>query len=616
MKAHLPMRLVWTLAAVAGLILLAVVALPYIASTRLAGDRIAAEMSEWSGLGVSIGAAPEIRIWPGLRVGLSDLTLSRPDGTTVATVERAEIDLSAMAALSGRIDFSTARFIRPTLIVDDGPLQGAAPHGRIGRGVETARAIVAENSIDPDTSRLPAEPFGVVEFMDGRIMQRPATPGGSETLIASELSGIINWATLNGRADTTANGLWRGEKTAVTASVANPLLLMGGGASPVRFTLKSTPANLSFDGTARVGANGYLDGRGSFSAPSTPKLFDWWGAPLARASAIGAITLESQVSGSMQRLRFENATLTLDGKPARGALDLILTGKLPMISGTLAFDTLDLDAFLSAFTPLDTSPEAGPATIDADFANRLSLDLRLSAAKATAGTLALSNVAATARIDEGLAAVDISDASAFGGSIQTGLRIDRKDEGARVEIRMLGTDIDGGELGAAFGLTQVTPMARGTVSVILKGEGESWEALLDHADGSISVSLGRGAISGIDLPALLARVREGQPFPVGEVAAGQTAIDGLEVKAAVSNGRAEIERGEIRMPLNRLSLSGTAPLDSGELNLLASADAPQQATAGTEEPATIASFAINGPWGNAHVTPIPDADADADAHGQ
>lgn len=598
------MRLVWTLAGLAGLVLLAVLALPYVAATRLASDRIAAEMSEWSGLDVSIGATPEIRIWPSLHVDLADLTFSRPDGAAIATVERAEIDLSAVAALSGGIDFSTARFIAPTLIVDGEPLKGVGARGRIGRGVETARAIVAENSIQPDTSRLPAMPFGVIEFMDGRIVERPDASGGSGRVIASELSGIVNWAVLNGRADATASGLWRGEKIAVTVSVANPLLLMGGGVSPVRLTLKSAPTNLSFDGTARVGANGYLDGRTTFSAPSTPKLFDWWGEPLARASAIGAITLESQVSGGMQRLRFENAMLTLDGKPARGALDLMLTGKLPMISGTLAFDTLDLDAFLSAFTPLDTSPEAGPATIDADFASRLGLDLRLSATKATAGPLALSDVAATARVDEGMAAVDISDASAFGGSFQSGLRIDRKDEGAKVEIRMLGTDIDSGELGAALGLTRVVPMARGTVSVILKGEGESWDALLDQSDGSISVTLGRGAIAGIDLPALLARVREGQPFPAAEVATGQTDIDGLEVKAEVRNGRAEIERGEIRMPHGRLALRGTAPLDSGELGLLASADAT--------EPTTADSFAIDGPWGNARITPITDTSADAD----
>ena len=63
--------------------------------------------------------------------------------------------------------------------------------------------------------------------------------------------------------------------------------------------------------------------------------------------------------GDAERLRFEDAEITLDGKPARGALDLMLTGKLPMVAGTLAFDTLDLRSFLSAFTPLEPSVGAG-----------------------------------------------------------------------------------------------------------------------------------------------------------------------------------------------------------------------------------------------------------------
>ena len=109
----------------------------------------------------------------------------------------------------------------------------------------------------------------------------------------------------------------------------------------------------------------------------------------------------------------------------------MLTGKLPMVAGTLAFDTLDLRAFLSAFTPLEPSVGSGPGIIDADFASRLNLDLRLSAAQATVGAIALADVAATARVDEGMAAFDISDAAAFGGNIQAGLRFDRKARGGR-----------------------------------------------------------------------------------------------------------------------------------------------------------------------------------------
>lgn len=152
-----------------------------------------------------------------------------------------------------------------------------------------------------------------------------------------------------------------------------------------------------------------------------------------------------------------------------GALDLSLGDAQPVISGTLAFDTLDLRSFLSAFTPLGPASGAGPSEVDTNFADRVNLDLRLSAAHATAGSIQLADVAATAQVKDGLSVFDISDASAFGGNIQSSLRFDRKPEGSQVEIRLLASDIDGGAFGTAAGMTRLVPVGTGTVSVILKG---------------------------------------------------------------------------------------------------------------------------------------------------
>ncbi len=72
-------------------------------------DRIAHEMSEWSGLDVAIAAAPEISVWPDLQANLTGVSLSRPGSAgkaPVITAERVEIELSALAAIGGGVDFS------------------------------------------------------------------------------------------------------------------------------------------------------------------------------------------------------------------------------------------------------------------------------------------------------------------------------------------------------------------------------------------------------------------------------------------------------------------------------------------------------------------------------
>lgn len=603
MPTPLLRRSLWALAVAAALVVIAALALPYVASTRLVRDRIAHEMSEWSGLDVAIAAAPEISVWPDLQANLTDVALSLPGGPGKApaiTAERVEIELSALAAFGGDVDFSRARFIRPTIRIDADANTPALPAGgRIARAIETARQIVAENRASPDTGRLPAEEFGVVEFSDGKVI---AVSGATETEIVTGLAGKIGWEELDGRASASATGTWRGEQFTVDLASANPLLFLGGAAAPVTVRLESTSANLSFDGMAGLGENPYVDGRVNFSAPSVRKMLEWSRTGLLHETTIGAVAMESRVIGGAERLRFEEAEIALDGKPARGALDLLLSGKLPMVSGTLAFDTLDLRAFLSAFTPLDPSIGAGPGIIDADFAGRLNLDLRLSAAQATVGAIALADLAATARVDEGLAAFDISDASAFGGTIQAGLRFDRKAAGTQVEMRLLASDVDGGAFAAAAGMTQLAPAGRGTVSVILKGDGSSWDALLAHANGSFSASFGQGGLSGVDIDALLARAKGGAPFPLSETAGEASPIDALELKANIADGVATIERAEVRSPLHRIALAGGTQLASGELNLSGIAGPPQQAAA-QAEPAAATSFRIGGPWNAPVVTP-------------
>ena len=297
--------------------MLVVLALPYAASTRLVRDRIADEMSEWSGLDVSIGAAPEISVWPDLQANLTDVTLSLPGTakTPAITAERVEIELSALAALAGNVDFSRARFIRPTIRVEADAETPALPgNGRIARAIETAREIVAENRTAPDAGRLPPDEFGAVEFSEGRIV---AVSGGAETEIVTGLSGRIGWEKLNGQANATATGNWRGEQFTIDLASANPLLFLGGAPAPLTASLKSALANLSFDGTASLGENPYVDGQVNFSAPSARKVLEWSQAGILHGSTIGAVAMESRVMGDAARLRFEDAEITLDGKPAR-----------------------------------------------------------------------------------------------------------------------------------------------------------------------------------------------------------------------------------------------------------------------------------------------------------
>lgn len=583
-----------------------VLALPFIASTRLAGERIAEEMRAWGGVDVAVAEAPRIRFWPALQADLTGVTLSLPEGGATLTAERIEIELSALSALAGDIDFSTARFIRPTLRLMEGSgMPALPPGGRLGTAIREGRDVILENRLAPDRSRLPDDRFGVVEFSEGRVVRMA---DGAEEEVAAGLTGKLDWRTLSGRAEIRASGTVRGEPASIEVSAGNAMLLLGGARTRATFALKSAPMNLVFDGTASLGDSPYAEGHANFSTPSARNLLQWSTATGGDAPALGSITLEGDISADPARVRLENATVTLDGRQARGGLDLSRSAVRPKLSGSLAFDTLDLAAFLSAFTPFDATPDAGPGTIDADFANRLNLDLRLSAARASVGAFELTDFAATTRIDEGIAAFDISDASIFGGDVQAGLRFDRADEGMHAELRVLASDIDGGALGMASGLTAVVPQAPASLSLILKGDGASWTALMASAGGSFTAHFGPGTIPGIDIDGLAARTRAGAPFPLAEVSSASP-IASMDIRASIADGRAKIERSEIRSPLNRVTLSGSVGLANGMLALRGTAEPPAQAAAGSTG-TQAATFLIDGIWNAAHVNPAAVTKAD------
>ena len=601
--AFLLRRGLWILGLAVLLFAVAAVALPYVASTRIVRDRIAEEIGDWSGLDVAIGGNPQIAVWPRFQAILTDVSMSLPDDakrTPVLSAERMEINLSALAALAGNVEFATARLLRPTLRISLAP--GGMPAailprtGRLGQALAIARGIVAEDRLAPDTARLPSDRFGFVSFSDARIV---TGHGEAETELVTGLAGNVDWEKLNGQAKLAATGVWRGEEFSIDLAAPRPLLMLGGGESALTVSFTSAPTTLSFDGKASLSENGYFEGRASFATPSVLRMVEWTNADILHGTEIGAVGIRSRVSGNAQRIRFEEAEIALDENPGTGALDLLLSGELPVVAGTLAFDSLDLRSFLSAFTPLEHPAGSGPGVVDRDFASRINLDLRLSSRQATAGSLTLADVAATARVNDGFAAFDISDAKAFGGNVQTGLRFDRKPEGTQVELRLLASEIDGGAFGAAAGLKKLLPVGRGTISVILKGQGRSWDALMEHAGGSVSASFGPGALSGFDIDGFMQRLEKGERFSLDAVAKGSFTIDAMEIKASVADGVTTIETARATSAARQLQLSGTVPYRDGSLALKGSVG-----PAGADQGAPGTShFLVGGSWREPLVAP-------------
>lgn len=605
MPSSIARKSIWGIIVVAAIAVIVVAALPWIASTRLVRDRIALEMSALSGYRVELANAPEVHIWPTFRAVLNDVSLSDwddPGRRPVLDAESVELELSPIAALQGNVRIASARLVRPVLYVREVAPDRYAPvaprFGRVRQAIDGARVLVEANPQNPDSSALADDSLGTIEFSDGQIVDL----GGQSAAMLTGLAGAIEWSELDDAASLSVTGVWRGENFSLDASSGRPLILFAGGSAPLSFNLRAAPASGSFEGVANLSGASYLNGQLSFSSPSLRRMLEWSRTDVPPGASSGSIAVSGRISGTENRFKLDNAEITLDGNGGRGVLELSLARAVPAISGTLAFDQLDLRSFLSAFTPFTPGSDSTPSAIDIAFAEKYNLDLRLSAANAGAGDLTFANVAATAQVKGNLTSFDISDASVFGGTVQAGVRYDRNGEGGNLDVKLLASDIDTAAAASLLKPIKQMPAGKATVSLLLKGPGRDRESFLDTATGTFSMTFGPGTVNGFDMNAFLKRVGQGGFFPLREVANGSVAVDRAEVRATLADGAARIETAAIRLGERSVTLSGVVPYVEGGLALSGAVLATKAAA--DQSDVAEASFFVGGSWSSPFVSPM------------
>lgn len=593
------------LIALGGLLLLAVAAymsLPWIASTQIVRDRITTQLSLWSGYRVSIGGAPILDVWPGFKATLNDVAFHEWADTSkqpVLEADRLDVSLSAWAALRGHVEMSAVAMHRPLLRLN---VQGskielpASPGGgRMTRALDVAKVVVSSNPTDPDTSKLPTDTFGTVEFTEGRIV---VVNGESEDGISS-LNGRIAWPSLDRPARINATGIWRGEQVTLETTT-QPLLLLAGGNAPFKATLKSNLAEASFDGQTNLSGDTFLSGEASFSSSSLRRMLEWTRIDIAPASAISALSISSAVQGTKQRLRLDSVKLGLGGNTGNGVIEVAFASPTPAISGTLAFDKFDLRAFLAAFTPIASGGGNIYDEIDTTFSEQLALDLRLSASNASFGAIPLTNLAAAAQIKGNLAAFDISGAEGFDGDLQAGLRIDANEDTKTVELRVSANDLDAVAFSKAMGAERIVAQGRASLTMMLKGAGLDWNTVMGNAEGTVSASIGQGSVQGIDLVKLRQRLDGTGFFPLSEVGGGSLPFKSLDFRAKVVGGVANVEKASLLLENQVLSLSGLSPYFSKSLALSGHFSA---IGADGETGPIMSPFFIGGSWDTPFISP-------------
>ena len=570
---------------------------PFLIQTDTVGREIERTLEAWTGAEVDIGREPEFSFWPYPKVTLGNIRIVTADRTELARIEALSASFDLFGAVRGKPVFSDLDLVRPTIHVgwNAAGVFNWRHSGWLMQAIDATKSA-ADGEAIPE---LPEERIGMINVVDGIVdVKRAGTAGYRIT----DINGNIDWSALRRPLDLNLSGVVNGEMTRWTFYCDQPLTLLAGHNANVRTNLSADPTTVNFEGLANLSANAFVAGVMSLSTPSLGHLLAWQGKDIPSVGNLGHVNVEAKVTTAGYAAKLENLKLTLDNAQATGVLDVNMPPDgVPQVGGTLAFDRIDLRAFLSAFSPLPGAENA--AGIDTAFLHQFGMDVRLSAKSADFAPFSLQDLAAGMRIENGRASFDVGDSGFMDGRM-TG-RIALAEQGFRGggRFQMSLSNVDIGAIVNTLALPGPLPSGRGSADFELSTDRPLWATTVSDMSGQFKLTMGPGTLTHFNRQAFEERAAKNAFFNFSEASDGSFDFVRVDVSAKLDRGLAELTKAEVEGNEKLLTLSGMIPYRSGSVALAGTlSDRPQTDATAVVNPAI--SFFVGGSWPEPVISPV------------
>lgn len=503
-----------TLAALAVVVVLCALGVAILSSLSLKPDAargaVEARLEEMTGLPVSFEGEASFTLLPQANLALSRIRIGAPDDSRsmALSVDRLIARFSPWQALIGRAKITKLTFVRPELT--SGP--GADPAGDKPSTPKAELAMLGglhgRSMIDSFLSRFNG--LKSIEIRDGVLSLSPHQ--GALRISSANLE--VSWPARAEPVRVSGSYVWNGQPTEVNLRVEAPTDFLSGVKSPIDFDLSAPSLQASLEGEGSMRESLYLDGRLQLRTPSLSRALEWFGSSGANVPDIGAIALNADLSAIGHKLNFNDAALTVGGYTGQGALDMVVDeGGRPLIGGTLAFTRLDVNGFAEAIAPFPNDPFDLARPFSVDFAKRLDLDLRVSAANAGIGGVPVNDLAATVKVKDGIAMLDVGDAALLSGHGQARLAVDfsKSEPVARGTATLTG--IDTASFLHAIGVSSLGISGQSDITGQMTAPASNWADVVKHNAFDFHFEAANGSLSGFD-PAVFLETGS-KPFAFG-----------------------------------------------------------------------------------------------------
>jgi AsmA protein len=570
----------WLLVGLLAVLVFAIALIPWlIGDTSRFGDRVASELSAWTGGEVKFIGPVRVRFLPDVSVRgqleLQDST--KLPAVQTLTVREAKVSLDLVDLLRGRITIDALRLLKPRVTLRDTSLAGAS---------------AATPAQDLFTSLLGGAPVRVLHVRNGRITL-PADRSGAIKDIYAHIDAGKDTGAVSGF------GSFAYKDTTVRYSLESGSPIASGGVEsfPLALMLSSKPLRVRLNGTASYAGDFKLDGDMQAEIDDGRKFLNWLGVRLPPGDSLKGFSASGGFHLAGPALTFDDGTFTLDGNKAVGLLALSARGLRPRVEGTVAFDRLMLDPYLGKASSSDGgAPPSTESTASFPF-NRpllqfIDADLRISAAAIDAGALKLGRGGFTVSAKQGVVASEVGELELCGGSADGRLDADLARPSKQVNLV---ANLDDVAIDTCLQPLGLAAPIRGTASLKteLAAEGSDPTQFTGSLAGTLKLKAKDGAVP-VDFARLLAG-----PTPLNDDGWSHdnaTPVDQLDADCRLGTGHIWCQSLSMRTPQGTIagagdvdvtkrtldwSLTVTNPIGPAGASQLTQAEAPKVSIRGS-----------------------------------
>lgn len=498
-------------------------------------------------LGATVGITGpiDVAILPRPHLEARDVRISAADGAVAIHVGTVRASLAWLPLLEGRLAFNRVQFASPTGVVDLDALTFSR-----GRRLATTDPIAPD--LVPNRITLTSAVL--------RIRSHNAATDGTITDLHAEIGG------LGGVGITIAGGAgWHGVRGDFSAHFDSAAAFFVGSNTTGAVKLRSPLATIAMNGIFARGWQGGFTGKAAFSSPAFSALMRTAGIRAGSDLGIQHASLSGDAETTDAGVALSNAKLILNDTALEGTLAWQGSEGRPGLVGTLATDTLALDALVSALPPLrDPGGPWSTASLDAALLNAYDVDLRISANRVTLKSVETEDAALSVLCQAGRLEISLGEARAYGGLVKG--RVFVNDIGDDVEVKLDATwsRLDLNKMTAVFGTSDGQLAGSSSGHLTAGGRGASMGAIVNSTAGRGQVSLRQAKLAGIDVVEALVHPDQ---HGIAADAPDDIAVDLASADFKAVNGVLTIGTASVAGPDLHLGIQGQTSLSAQNYRL-------------------------------------------------